>query len=350
MSYKINAICMKVMIVSCFMLLLQPLFAQYSFSDLDALLERNKKPLGNNLVAMIWKDTMIHKKEIGEFNSKTAAPIGSASKWFTAALAMIFIDEGKISIDDKITKWLPEYAKYGKNYITIRYCLSNFIGIRQDEKFLQKMFDRKKFASLEDEVNSYAAREIQTNPGTEFRFSDFGFNIVGRILEIISKRRFDVLIRQKLFVPLAMRKTSFTDMNGGPIDPASGAQSSGDDYIKFLAMLLNKGKFGGKQIISEQSINQLLEIQTTPDKIKFTPKVTLGENYALGSWVLDYDANGKGTVFSCPGFNGTWAVVDYCRGYAYFILPKSSVDDDKFTGNKPVKDEIDQQISPAGCK
>jgi CubicO group peptidase (beta-lactamase class C family) len=350
MSYKVSAICMKVMIVSCFMLILQPLFAQYNFSDLDAMLERNKKQLGNNVVTMIWKDTMIHKKEIGEFNSKTAAPIGSASKWFTAALAMIFIDEGKISIDDKITKWLPEYAKYGKNYITIRYCLSNFIGIRQDEKFLQKMFDRKKFASLEDEVNSYAAREIQTNPGTEFRFSDFGFNIVGRILEIVSKRRFDVLIRQKLFVPLAMRKTSFTDINGGPIDPASGAQSSGDDYIKFLALLLNKGKFGGKQIISEQSINQLFEIQTTPDKIKFTPKVTVGENYALGSWVLDYDANGKGTAFSCPGFNGTWAVVDYCRGYAYFVLPKATNDDDKYIGNKPVKDEIDPQISTANCK
>lgn len=349
MSHKFNCICMKVMIVGTFLLLFQPLIAQ-NFAGLDALLEKNKKQIGNNLVAMIWKDTMIHKKEIGEFNSKTAAPIGSASKWFTAALAMIFIDEGKISIDDKITKWLPEYAKYGKNYITIRYCLSNFIGIQQDEKFLQKMFDRKKFASLEDEVNSYAAREIQTNPGTEFRFSDYGFNIVGRILEIVTKRRFDVLIRQKLFVPLAMRKTTFSDMNGGTVDPAAGAQSTGDDYIKFLAMLLNKGKFGGKQIISEQSINQLLEIQTTPDKIKYTPKVTLGENYALGSWVLDYDANGKGTVFSCPGFNGTWAVVDYCRGYAYFILPKSSADDDKYTGNKPAKDEIDQQISSANCK
>ncbi|MGC4039202.1 MAG: serine hydrolase [Chitinophagaceae bacterium] len=340
---------MKVMIVSAFLLLFQPLFAQ-SFSELDAALEKNKKQMGNNLVALVWKDTMVHKKELGDFNTKTAAPIGSASKWLTAALTMIMVDEGKISIDDKITKWLPEYAKYGKNYITIRYCLSNFTGIQQDEKFLQKMFDRKKFATLEDEVNSYAAHEIQTNPGTEFRFSDYGFNIVGRILEIVSKRRFDILIRQKLFVPLAMRRTSFSDMSGGTVDPANGAQSCGDDYIKFLAMLLNKGKFGDKQIISEKSVNQLLEIQTTPDKIKYTPKVTLGDNYALGSWVLDYDASGKGTVFSCPGFNGTWAVLDYCRAYAYFVLPKASTDDDKNTGDKPVKDLIDQQINSANCK
>src|SRR5258706_6600300 len=116
MSYKFNAICMKVMIVACFLLLLQPVFAQLNFADLDAALEHNKKQLGNNVVAMIWKDTLIHKKEIGVFNSKTASPIASASKWLTTALVMIFIDEGKLSLDDKITKWLPEYAKYGKNY------------------------------------------------------------------------------------------------------------------------------------------------------------------------------------------------------------------------------------------
>ncbi|MEJ0105681.1 MAG: serine hydrolase [Bacteroidota bacterium] len=349
MSHKFNAICMKVMIVGCFLLLLQPAFAQTNFADLDATLEHNKKQLGNNVVTMIWKDTVIHKKEIGGFNSKTAAPIASASKWLTTALVMIFIDEGKLSLDDKITKWLPEYAKYGKNYITIRYCLSNYTGIQQDEKFLAKMFDRKKFASLEEEVNSYAAREIQSNPGTEFRYSDFGFNIAGRILEIISKRRFDILIRQKLFVPLGMRRTSFTDINGGAIDPANGAQSSGDDYIRFLAMLLNKGKFADKQILSEQSVNQMLEIQTTPDKIKYTPKTMEGNSYAFGSWALDYDPDGKGTVFTCPGFYGTYAVIDYCRGYAFFVLPKTLVDEDKTISYATIKDEIDKQIA-SHCK
>src|SRR5438105_4847945 len=148
MSHKINSICMKVMIISCFMLLLQGLKAQYNFSSFDAVLDRNKKVLGNNFVALVWKDTMVHKKEIGEFN------------------------------------------------------------------------------------------------------------IAGRILEIVSKRRVDVLVRQKLFVPLGMRRTTFSDMNGGVVDPANGAQSTGDDYIRFLAMMLNKGKLGDKQILSEKSVGE----------------------------------------------------------------------------------------------
>ena len=348
MSYKIRSICMKVIFISCCLLLFQSLIAQYNFSGLDAALEKNKKLLGNNLVTMVWKDTMIHKKEIGEFNSKTAAPIGSASKWLTTALVMIFVEEGKISLDDKITKWLPEYAKYMKNYITIRYCLSNFTGIQQDEKFLAKMFDKKKFESLEQEVNSYAAKEIQSNPGTEFRFSDFGFNIAGRILEIVSKRRFDILVRQKLFVPLGMRRTTFTDINGGVVDPANGAQSTGDDYIRFLAMLLNKGKLGDKQILSEKSVDEMMQIQTTPDKIKYVPKLMQSNSYALGSWAVDLNTDGKGTVFTCPGLFGTWATVDYCHGYAYFLLPKAPVEDDKGTGNA-VKGEIDP-LMPSKCK
>ncbi|MES1216971.1 MAG: serine hydrolase domain-containing protein, partial [Bacteroidota bacterium] len=277
MSYKVSAICMKVMIVAGFLLLLQPAFSQSGFQALDETFKQNQKLLGNNIAALVWKgDTIVYKKEMGDFNTKTAAPIASASKWLTAALVMMFVEEGKISLDDKITKWIPEYAKYGKNYITIRICLTNMTGIQQDESLITRLLDRKKYASLEEMVNAFAAKEIQTNPGTEFRYGDIGFDIAGRVLEVVSKKRFDLLIRQKLLVPLGMRRTTFSDMEGGAVNPATGAQSTAEDYIKFLAMLLHKGKFGGKQILSEESVNQLAEVMVTPDKIKYAPKLAQG--------------------------------------------------------------------------
>ena len=76
------------------------------------------------------------------------------------------------------------------------------------------MFQRKKFESLEEEVNSFASREIRTNPGTDFWYGNIGLNIAGRVLEVISKKRFDVLIKQKLFNPMTMRRTSFTSLDG----------------------------------------------------------------------------------------------------------------------------------------
>ena len=338
------------MIVAGFLLLLQPAFAQYNFQELDETLKQNQKLLGNNVAAMVWKgDTIVYKKELGDFNTKTAAPIASCSKWLTAALVMIFVQEGKIGLDDKITKWLPEFARYGKNYITIRLCLSHMTGVQQDEKLITRILERKKFSSLEEEVNSYAAREIQTNPGTEFRYGNIGINIAGRVLEVVSKKRFDLLIRQKLFVPLGMRRTTFSDMEGGIVNPSGGAQSTAEDYIKFLAMLLHKGKFGGKQILSEESVNLMIQAQTTPDKIKYAPKVAQGYNYALGSWILEEDGNGKATALACPGLFGTWPVVDYCRGYAYIVLTKTLLNEEKAQAYNSIKEVINQQISST-CK
>ena len=63
---------------------------------------------------LIWKkdDTLVYKKEVGEFKSKTVAPIASCSKWLTAALVMQFVDEGKFSLDDQVVNYLPEFEKY----------------------------------------------------------------------------------------------------------------------------------------------------------------------------------------------------------------------------------------------
>ena len=114
---------------------------------------------------------------------------------------------------------------------------------------------RSMFASLEEEVNSFARKEIRTNPGTDFWYSSTGLNIAGRVLEVISKKRFDVLMKQKLFNPMTMRRTSFTTIDASAVNPSGGATSTAEDYMKFLVMLINKGKYNGKQILSEESVN-----------------------------------------------------------------------------------------------
>jgi len=243
MAYCRSSTCIKVISFVIALLLLQTLFSQENFTDLDDILKQKQKLLGKDFVVLLWKkdDTLVYKKEFGDFNSKTQAPIASCSKWLTAALVMTFVDEGNLSLDDKITKWLPEFEKYGKNYITIRDCLCHMTGIRSEPITLMKLLERKKFNSLEDEVNSFDAKDIQANPGEEFRYSNIGLNIAGRILEIISKKKFDILARQRLFVPLDMRRTTFTTLDGSAVNPSGGARSSPDDYMHFMVMLMNKG-------------------------------------------------------------------------------------------------------------
>jgi CubicO group peptidase (beta-lactamase class C family) len=347
MSYKASSTCTSVISTLLFLLFFQPVAGQQNWSELDQELQAKQKLLGKDLVALIWKqgDTLVYKKELGEFNSKTQAPIASCSKWLTAALVMQFVDEGKLSLDDKIVKWIPEFEKYFKSYITIRHCLSHMTGIADDEGFFKKMLQRKKFASLEDEVNSFAARSIRANAGTDFWYGNIGLNIAGRVLEVISKKKFDMLIKQKLLTPLGMRKTSFSTLDGSPPNPSGGAISTADDYMKFLVMLLNKGKHNGVQIMSEASVDLLLQTQTKPELIKYAPKSAEGYGYALGSWVIEKNAGGNATAAASPGLFGTWPMIDYCRGYAYIVFVKNLLGEERADAHLGIKTIVDKQFN-----
>jgi len=323
---------------------------QQQFPRLDDILTQKQKLLGKDFVVMLWKkdDTLVYKKELGDFNSKTQAPIASCSKWLTAALVMTFVDEGRLSLDDKITKWLPEFEKYGKNYITIRTCLSHTTGIRSEPISVLKLLEKKKFTSLEDEVNSFAAKDIQANPGEEFRYSNIGLDIAGRVLEIVSKKRFDVLVRQRLFVPLQMRRTSFSSLDGSAVDPSGGAVSSPEDYMHFLIMMMNKGVYHGQKILSEDAVSEMLKLQTTLANIKYAPKAAEGFNYTLGAWAADWK-DGKATVLASPGLFGSWPMIDYCRGYAYLFFVKSLLSEDRADAQMEIKAVIDEKF-PSVCK
>jgi len=354
MSYNLRFNCLKFSSAFLFLLFLQTGFAQKNkkndkeygldrFPELDGALSQYQKLLGNDVVALVCTDTVVFKKEMGDFNSKTEAPIASASKWLTAALILELVDEGKLSLDDKVSQFLPVYEKYGKNYITIRHCLSHFTGI-ESERGMKALLDRKKFPSLEEEVESFAKKEIQTNPGTEFRYNNVGLNIAGRIAEVVTKKKFDQLIKQKIFNPLGMTKTSFASLDGSALNPSGGARSSANDYLRFLQMLLNNGKYNGKQILSEASIKEMRKLQTSPELIKFTPKAATGFNYALGSWVIE-DNNGEATALASPGLFGTWPMVDWCRGYACVFVAKTLLGEQKADAYLDMKAAIDEKVT-----
>src|SRR5688572_25581048 len=200
MSLKIKFYCLKFSIFIVSLLIFQTLTAQkkqellqpkFGLGELDNILQEKQNLIGKDYVVLIWKkdDTLVYKKEAGEYKSKTVAPVASCSKWLTAALVMQFVDEGKISLDDPVVKYLPVFEKYMKKYITIRHCLAHMTGIEDDDKFLKRMLQRKKFESLDEEIESFAAREIRANAGTDFWYGNIGLDIAARVVEIVSKRK-----------------------------------------------------------------------------------------------------------------------------------------------------------------
>jgi len=362
MSYKVKTTCLQFSSFVFLLLFWHSAFSQkkaavadpspYNFEAVDRLLKQNQKVLGNNFVALVWKDgKMVYLKEGStDFTAKTQAPIAGAGNWLTAALVMTFVDEGKLSLDDKVTKYIPLFGKYSKGYITIRNCLTHTTGIRSDGEEGARVL-KSKSGTLEDEVNVYASKkDIVTNPGTEFFYSNIGPNIAARVLEVITKKSFDRLMMERIIHPLKLKGTSFSSEDGGAINASGGARSTANDYISFLTMLLNKGMFGDKRILSETAVEEMEKEQFAGLPVKFVPRPLqgVGIHFALGNYILTDGDAASASAFFCPNVLGTTPIIDKCRNYAAILLVQKPEEEQKKSLSLSMKNLIDEAIG--ACK
>ena len=321
MSVFLKYLCRKCILALVFMLILQVSIAQ-QFDELNAILKTNEKNLGKLHTVVVQKGGKnIFLKETEELKLKTPVPIGHASAWLSAALVMTFVDQNKLSLDDPIAKYIPIFKKNMKGYITVRNCLTQTTGLDVDASGILKMAQKNKFLTLDEEAENYATKKlIVDNPGEAFAYSNVGLNILGKVLEIISKKTFDRLAAERIFRPLGMRTASFYNEDGNAPNPSSGASCSAFDYLNFIQMLVNKGTFNGKKVLSESAVNTLLSISFPESRMRYTPENTRGFKYAMGAWIEAEDENGKGSIYSSFGPLGSMAWMDVKKNYAGIIL------------------------------
>ncbi len=348
LSYKIKIACRPFSLICSLLLFWLVSFSQSSKTlpstspETDEYLKANQKLFGNSLVALAYKGgKVVYKKEIekdiGDFNGRTQTAAGIASQWLTAAAVMAYVDAGKISLDDKVSKYIPIFAKYMKSYITIRNCLTFTTGIHADPPGPLKLLQKSKYPDLEAEVDAFASkREIQTNPGTEVFFTQIGPDVAARVLEVVTKKTFDRIVQEKILRPCKMRGTSFTIENGGAINAADGAVTTPNDFINFLGMILNKGNFEGKQVLSEKSVHEMETLQFAALPVKYVPNESAGLKTGLGCWISN-----DGRIVTSLNMSGLWPFIDRCHNYAGILVPKSTVSDPKPALYSQFKEKLD---------
>jgi CubicO group peptidase (beta-lactamase class C family) len=316
MSANFIITCRKCSLALIFMLILQCIHAQ-DFNNLQTILKSNGKNLGKQYTVVVQKGGKnIFLAETDELKLKIPTPIGHASTWISAALVMTFVDQNKLSLDDPISKYLPDFKKNMKGYITVKHCLTQTTGLDADASGVMKAASKNKFLSLEEEAAFYATKKlIVDNPGDALSYSSVGLNILGRVLEVISKKTFDRLAAERIFRPLGMRTASFYNEDGNAPNPTSGASCSAFDYLNFMQMFANKGMFMGKRVLSENAINTLLTIHYPDQRIRHSPEGINRSKYAMGSWVDEINDDGKGNIYSAFGPTGATAWLDLKRNY-----------------------------------
>lgn len=309
-------------------------------------LEAYKKDLGNDFVVIVQRDGKdLYRKEFGELKTTSQEEVGAASQWLTAALVMTFVEEGKIMLDDKLGNYLPAYQSYSKGWVTLRQCLSHTTSIEQDPPTFRTILKKKKYETLEAEIAAYAKdRKLQAKQGSLFYYGNLGPNTAGYAVEVVGKKDFDRLFRERISKNLGLRRTTFMSDGLEAESPSAGARSTADDYIKFLSMLLNKGMANGKQVLSEKSVNELLKVQTGSAKMVYASPLSQGNAYGLGCWLQEKDEQGNGTLVNCPGVSASWPWISKTKNYAAIVFTKSESPEQKRMVFEAIRELIEANL------
>lgn len=261
----------------------------------------------------------IHRATFGSYKGDEQVRIASASKWLTAALAMMLVDDGKLTLDDPITRWLPAFASgpdERAKKITLRHLLSHSSGIRDNECLYESS------STLEACANDIATTSLTNAPGTEFHYGNTSYQVAARLIEVASGQRFTDAFEQRVAKPLGMTKTRFdaATQTDNPI-AAAGGESSLDDYGAFLALMLGQGELHGTRLLSEHSVDELLRNQEAghenPDD--FAVQITNTPQYGLGMWLDKIGGDGRTIVASGSGSLGFYPWIDRAHD-AYGIV------------------------------
>jgi D-alanyl-D-alanine carboxypeptidase len=171
--------------------------------------------------------------------------LGSASKSFTAAALLLLQEQGKLSIDDKVARFIPDLAR--ANEVTIRQLLSMTSGYQEfwAVDYVLPMMGRP--VTPRQILDQWARKPLNFDPGTQWAISDTNFVIAGLIVEKVSGMPLQRFVKEKIFTPLGM--DSVVDVDSGELSEtdAAGYMCYGLGPLR-LALKEAKGwLFGGEE-------------------------------------------------------------------------------------------------------
>ncbi len=319
----------------------------YDFSSIDDLLARIARKHGGCALVVVKDETVVYRKGFGSHGPDKVIPIASASKWLAGALIMSLVDEGKLSLDDRVSKYLPEFSD-AKSTITIRQLFAHTSGLPPEAGCRNN-----KRTTLKDCVNEIARIKLRAAPGEEFYYGGVSMHVGGRIAEIVSGKSWNELFVERIATPLGMSHSDFFSYGStGNPRPAGDARSSADEYARFLQMILQRGSLGGKRILSEASVVEMHKDQTGGARIAYTiyeKHAALDQSlplarYGIGMWREKADASGQLLEASSQGALGFSPWIDFERDLAGVLSVRGS-----FSQAMPdylaVKDQIRRIVS-----
>ena len=182
----------------------------------------------------------------GRFTLEQPTEIASITKLYTGLLFAQFVDQGLIGIDDPVGKYLPDFPTSGEKAITLRQCFTHTSGF----------YGHGSLGGVQNPWldNSLALWLPYIEPAMRHYYNGMGYNLAGKVMEIVSGKSIFHLMHEYLFAPLKLQHTQLD------IDLAYGIRSTAYDMAVVGQMLLNRGIYGNLHFFSEETCEALLPV------------------------------------------------------------------------------------------
>src|SRR3989440_5024576 len=205
--------------ISVFIALQAAAFAQDKAAKIEQLMSLHDK-FGqfNGAVLVADNGQVIYKKGFGLANMEWNIPntpgtkfrLGSITKQFTTTLVLQLVEQGKIKLDGKLSDYLPDYRKDTGAKVTIHNLLSHTSGVPSYTS-LPGFFSnvsRNPFA-VDDFIKKYASGDLEFEPGTKFVYSNSGYFLLGAIIEKVTGKPYEQVLKENIFDPLGMKDSGY---------------------------------------------------------------------------------------------------------------------------------------------
>lgn len=309
---------------------------------------------------VLWleRDGLVHRLVLGRRAVAPAPEPLTADTVFDAAsltkvvattpAVMQLVGDGRVRLDAPIRTYLPEFTGEGREAVTVTHLLTHTSGLRAGIPL------RPDWSGYETGVILALAEKPTAPPGTQFRYSDVNFILLGELVRRVSGRGLDAFCAAELFGPLGMRDTQFNPpvalrpriapttlvdgdyLRGVVHDPTArrmggvaghaGLFTTAADLARFCRMLLNDGALDGVRVLDPLLVRLMTTVQTPPA----LPAARRG----LG-WDIDSPYAGpRGEIFPVgsyghTGWTGTSLWVDpFSRTFVIFLANRNHPTED----------------------
>ncbi len=217
----------------------QPLNIKKLAVDYDRMLLDQFKPDETGCAALVAKDgQVIYSKAFGMANLELNVPmqpemvfrIGSITKQFTAIAILQLMEQGKLSLQDEITKFIPDYPTQAYS-ITVEHLLTHTSGIKSYTNVPDYIKNVRNDMTPEELVNSFKNLPMEFAPGTRWNYNNSGYVLLGYIIEKVTGKSYADYIQENFFTPLGMTSTCYGSDTKIIKNRAYGYQRGGEGIV-----------------------------------------------------------------------------------------------------------------------